>query len=300
MLDARRLRALQAVARTGSIAAAATELGYTASAVSQQLSALEREAGTELLVREARGMRLTAAGRLLADRATAILSQLAEAESSLEALRSGNGGPLRVAAFSSAATRFVPAAMAAFGTSHPDVSLSLIVAENDAAVAAIRDGEADLALVIDYNVARIAPTTGLDTVLLLEEPMHAALPATHPLRDVEALDVRALADSPWIRCATPGCAAFTSRVCELAGISPTIGMQTDDYPAMLALVEAGVGVAFVPELALVGKPEGVTVRPVVSPVLRRHISAVLPPVADRVPAVMAFCDALRVAAQAHA
>src|SRR5262245_58623269 len=111
MLDARRLRALQAVARTGSIAAAADELGYTASAVSQQLSALEREAGADLLVREARGIRLTAAGRLLADRATGILEQLADAESSLEALRNGSGGRLRVAAFSSAATRFVPTAM---------------------------------------------------------------------------------------------------------------------------------------------------------------------------------------------
>src|SRR5919112_5502210 len=143
MLDVRRLRVLREVASRGSFSAAADALHFTQSAVSQQIAALEREAGTQLVERSARGVRLTDAGRALVVHADAILARLAEAEAELEAIAGLRGGRLRLASFESAAATLMPLAIAAFRAEHPGVELSLIITEPEDSAPLLRNGEID-------------------------------------------------------------------------------------------------------------------------------------------------------------
>src|SRR5256714_15422975 len=145
MLDVKRLKVLREVARTGSFSAAAEELGYTQPAISQQISALEREAGTRLLQRGARGVTLTDAGRSLVDHSDAILARLAAAEEELEAIAGLRGGRLRLASFPTAGATLVPLAIAIFSKRHPDVGLSLVEAEAQDFLPALRAGGAAVA-----------------------------------------------------------------------------------------------------------------------------------------------------------
>src|SRR5919206_864725 len=129
MLDVRRLRVLREVAARGSFSGAAEALSYTQSAVSQQIAALEREAGTQLLERGARGVRLTQAGEALVRHTDVILARLADAEAELQAIASLRGGRLRLASFPTAGATIAPAAIARFRERHPHVELSLVPAE---------------------------------------------------------------------------------------------------------------------------------------------------------------------------
>src|ERR687894_221394 len=149
MLDVRRMRVLREVAVQGSFSAAAEALSFTQSAVSQQIAALEREAGTVLVQRNARGVRLTEAGEALVRHADAVLARLAEAEAELEAIAGLRGGRLRMAAFESAGATLMPLAIAAFRHQHPAVELSLNLSEPDDSVPTLRTGGLDLALVFD-------------------------------------------------------------------------------------------------------------------------------------------------------
>src|ERR1700743_1687667 len=149
MLDVRRMRVLREVAVRGSFSAAAEALSFTQSAVSQQIAALERESGTTLVQRNARGVRLTEAGEALVRHTDAILARLAEAEAELEAIAGLRGARLRRAAFESAAASLMPLAIAAFRAAHPAVELSLILAEPDQSAPLLRSGELDLALGVD-------------------------------------------------------------------------------------------------------------------------------------------------------
>src|SRR5436305_12616456 len=151
MLDVRRMRVLREVAARGSFSAAAEALSFTQSAVSQQIAALERESGSKLVERGARGIRLTDAGRALVDHADAILARLDEAEQELAAIAGLSGGRLRLAAFQSAGATLVPRALAEFHRRHPDVELSIAHKEQDAALDALREGEIDIAVVMDLD-----------------------------------------------------------------------------------------------------------------------------------------------------
>jgi DNA-binding transcriptional LysR family regulator len=146
MLDVRRMRVLREVAQRGSFSAAAEALSFTQSAVSQQIAALEREAGVVLVERSARGVRLTEAGEAVVRHADQILGRLAEAEAELEAIAGLRGGRLRMAAFESAAATIMPVAIAAFAKAHPAVELSMTLLEPEESVAALRAGDIDLAV----------------------------------------------------------------------------------------------------------------------------------------------------------
>src|SRR5919199_3868969 len=146
MLDVRRMRVLREVALQGSFSAAAEALSFTQSAVSQQIAALEREAGTVLVQRSARGVRLTEAGEALVRHTEAILARLAEAESELEAIAGLKGGRLRMASFESAGATLMPLAIAAFREQHPAVELSMTLLEPDDSLPQLRAGELDLAI----------------------------------------------------------------------------------------------------------------------------------------------------------
>src|SRR5437588_2836007 len=151
MLDVRRMRVLREVAVRGSFSAAAEALSFTQSAISQQIAALEREAGCSLVQRNARGIRLTEAGEALVRHADAILARLSEAEAELEAIAGLRGGRLRLAAFPTVGATLMPLAIATFREEHPDVELTVRQLEPEDSLPLLKCGELDIALTIEPN-----------------------------------------------------------------------------------------------------------------------------------------------------
>lgn len=285
MLDVRRLRLLRDLARLGTIAAVAQAHTYSPSAVSQQLSTLEREAGVALLERSGRQVRLTAAGRVLVAHADTVLAALEEASAAVAAVAGGLHGPLRIGAFPSAVRTLLPAALVTLGRRHP--GLELMVTELDPAdvPAAVRDCRLDVGLVHDYDVAPAAPAPGLDTAPLLDETVYLA----------GAVSLAAARDADWIL-ASPGtlCHTATLQVCRAAGFSPRARHQADDFPTVLALVAAGQGVSLIPELA--AAVAAVPLVPLVPLPTRRRNRIAYRQGAAAHPAVAAFITAIRAAA----
>jgi DNA-binding transcriptional LysR family regulator len=261
MLDVRRMRVLREVARRGSFSAAAESLAYTQSAVSQQIAALEREAGTRLVERSARGVRLTDAGRALVEHADAILARLADAEAELEAIAGLRGGRLRLAAFPSAGATMMPEAIARFRARHPAVELTLEPADPEPALVKLRSGDADL--VLDITGAFRPPRDdGIERVHLLDDTMYVALPKGHPLAHKRNLKLEELADESWILGTTGSCpdASIFLHSCQLAGFEPHVTFNSDDYFAIQGFVAAGVGASFIPDLALITVRDDIVVR----------------------------------------
>jgi len=296
MLDVRKLRLLRELAHCGTITAVAEALSYTPSAVSQQLAALEREAGVPLLQRSGRRVTLTPAGAALAGQTEAILALLEQAEAALAAARAGLTGPLRIGAFPTAVRTILPAALVALGRDHP--GLELMVTELDPAdvPGALRSGALDIALTHEYDYVPSPPDPALATEPLLEEAIYLA--SRPPASDVGAEDaIRRHRDAPWIM-ASPGtlCHAMAVRACQAAGFAPRIRHHADDFATVLALVAAGQGVALVPQLGAIGPPADVTLTPL--PARRRTRIAYRkgtrhqPPVAACIIAIRASVDNL--------
>jgi DNA-binding transcriptional LysR family regulator len=289
MLDVRRLRLLCDLSRLGTIAAVARAHTYTPSAVSQQLSALEREAGVPLLERTGRRVTFTAAGRVLVRHAEAVLTALEQASAALAAAATGPSGPLRIGAFPTAVRTLLPAALVALGREHP--ALELMVTELDPAAvpAALRDRRLDVGLTQDYDVAPAPPTPELDDVPLLDETVYLAAPATTDAGSLS--DVR---DAAWIL-ASPGtlCHTVTLHVCRTAGFAPRARHHADDFATVLGLVAAGQGVSIVPRLAAAEPPAGVRLVPLA---IRRRTRIAYRRGAAAHPAVAAFVTAVRAAA----
>jgi DNA-binding transcriptional LysR family regulator len=292
MLESRRLRVLLAVARGGSLAAAADELGYTPSAVSQQVRTLEREVGTVLLERRSRGVALTPPGSALAVHAQRVVDALAAAEAELEAIAGLRAGVLRFGWFSTAGATLVPRAIARFRDLHPGVALELEEADPDDCARRLREGELDLALVYEFADDRPLPDD-LRLTPLLEDRLHVALPPHHRLAGRRRIRLSELAEETWIQGVRHGPTLATlPAACRAAGFEPRIGFQTDDPTAWQGLVAAGVGAAVIPQLALPTARADIVVRPLDSPSLRRRVSIARPPGRYRSAAVEAMIDAL--------
>src|ERR671917_2834567 len=292
MLDVRRMRVLREVALQGSFSAAAEALSFTQSAVSQQIAALEREAGTILVQRSARGVRLTEAGEALVRHTDAILARLSEAEAELEAIAGLRGGRLRLAAFESAAATLMPLAIAAYRAEHPGVELSLIMAEPEESAPLLRSGELDLALGFDSRVR--AEVDGIARHHLISDPMFITMPADHPLARKRNLRLADLADDPWIAGTTDcECNRLINRTCAIAGFEPRIAFQTDDYTAMQGFVAAGVGVSMIAELGLTSIRDDIVVRDLGRETPVRQIYAATLAEGYRSPATQAMLDILR-------
>jgi len=298
MLDVRRLRVLQAVVETGSVTAAAAHLSYTPSAVSQHIAALEREAGTTLLERSGRGVRPTAAGRLLAEHAGDVLARLAEAEHALLSLRNGESGRLALVAFPTAGAGLVPAAVGEFRARQPGVHLDLTVAETDDASAAVRSGQVDIGVAVEPFAPDAVPDDGLRYVHLLDDPFRLVLPKGHRLAGRRRIDVADLAEEPWVATsACPGyCQEQAIEACRAAGFAPRFAVEADDYPATQGFVGVGLGIALIPLLALGAVREGVVVRRVRGPEPVRHVYALTRPAIAGEGPVAVMLDALRTAA----
>jgi DNA-binding transcriptional LysR family regulator len=261
MLDVKRLRVLREVAARGSFSAAAEALAYTQSAVSQQIAALEREAGTRLVDRSARGVRLTEAGRALVRHADVILARLADAEAELEAIAGLRGGRLRLASFASAGATIMPRAIALFRERHPQVELTLEPAEPDEAIVKLKGGEIDVALTIDAPFCAL-DDDGVEQHHLLDDPMYLALPAAHPMAAKARIRLEDLREEAWIGGSSRGCpdTMILLRACTKAGFEPRIAFHSDDYLAIQGFVAAGVGVSLIPDLALLAVRDDVAIR----------------------------------------
>ncbi|MEV0278416.1 LysR family transcriptional regulator [Streptomyces sp. NPDC050610] len=301
MIEARHLRVLRAVAATGSLSAAARELGCTQPAVSQQMKALEQSAGTPLLIRTGRETRVTEAGAALVRHASGILSGLAAAEEEVAAIAGLRAGRVRLVSFPSGSSTLVPTALADLRAAHPGTRISLVEAEPPRSVEMLRAGDCEIALAFRYPDVRgadpAADAEWDDLVVrhLLTDRLVGVVPEGHRLADADQLAVGDLAEESWIA-GCPRCRSHLERVCESAGFTPRIDFATDDYPAVFGLVGAGMGVAVMPELALETlRPKGTrTVR--VEPAVEREIVALTLPDLDRVPAVAAMLDRLATAA----
>ncbi|AGP55753.1 LysR family transcriptional regulator [Streptomyces rapamycinicus] len=305
MIEARHLRVLRAVAATGSFSAAARELGCTQPAVSQQMKALEGAAGTPLLIRSGREMRLTEAGRALVRHAGGILAGLTAAEEEVAAIAGLRSGRVRLVSFPSGSSTLVPMALAEMRAAHPGTRVSLVEAEPPGSVEMLRSGDCEIALAFRYPQvsaeAEAASGGGGewdDLVLrpLLSDRLVGVVPEGHKLAGAGAVGIAELAGEPWIA-GCPRCRGHLVEVCESAGFTPRIDFATDDYPTVVGLVGAGLGVAVLPELALESvRTKGATTLEV-EPAVRREVVALTLPDLARVPAVAATLDRLERAAR---
>lgn len=261
MLHTGRLQVLCEVVRRGSFSAAAEALSYTQSAVSQAVARLEAEAGAPLVIRDRRGARPTSAGATLVEHAETIFAQIEAAEEELAAVLGVRGGRLRVASFPSAGAALMPLAVATFRRGHPNVALTLAEGEPEEIAPRLRAGEFDLALLFGFPGVDERVGAGLQTVSLLEDPMHVALPLEHPLAAKPRLKLADLRGDDWVQTSESSpCARHVVRLCLAAGFQPNVTFESDDYDTVQGLVAAGVGVALVPRLALTNVHPRIVVR----------------------------------------
>jgi molybdate transport repressor ModE-like protein len=328
MIEARHLRVLRAVARTGSFSAASRELGCTQPAVSQQMKALEKAVGLPLVARSGRGVQLSEAGEVLLKHAAGILAGLSAAEQEVAAIAGLRAGRVRLVSFPTASSTLVPPAVARLRDAHPGVRVSLVEAEPPESLAMLRGGECEIALAFRYpgeNSGSLEPAAAVHgasraaraaAVLaaaetaaagdwselvvrpLLADPLVGLLPVGHPLAgrgEGHPVELAELAEEQWIA-GCPQCRGHLVELCAGAGFAPRIDFATDDYPAVVGLVAAGLGVAVLPSLALAAvRPDAVAAVPVHAasggPAVREVVALTLPDLAE-VPAVALMLDRL--------
>ncbi|MER5780391.1 LysR family transcriptional regulator [Streptomyces mobaraensis] len=292
MLNLERLRTLDAVARYGSVSAAAAELRVTTSAVSQQLAKLERETGERLLARQGRGIRLTDAGRLLADHAERILSQVALARSDLEAQRGRAVGRLLLGAFPTAVRGVLPAALTRLRAEHPQLTVATEEMRPEEAVRRIDRGDLDVAIVLDWTNRPMTLPAGLSKAGILDDPVDVAVPAGHPLADRPDVVLEDFADDEWVSWPSGEfCHDWLLATLRAQGIEPRVSHMADEHHTQLVLVAAGLGVVVSPRLGRGPLPAGVRVVPV-RQAMCRHVFAVWRADAGARPSVRATVDAL--------
>ena len=294
MLDVKRLRVLREVSMRGSFSAAAESLAYTQSAVSQQIAALEREAGTVLVERRARGVHLTEAGRALVAHADVILSRLADAEAELEAIAGLRGGRLRLVSFPTAGATIAPMAIARFRERHPGVDVTLAPREPDEGLDCLKAGECDIALTVEAGFAPISDPA-IERHPLLDDPMYLCVSACHRVAKKPRIRLADLAEDSWILGTTGVCpdGVVLERACQAAGFEPRVAFQSNDYTAIQGFVAAGVGVCLIPDLALVAVRDDVVIRCLEGRAPTRHVLAATLAGGYLSPAASAMLDILR-------
>ncbi|MFF4804127.1 LysR family transcriptional regulator [Streptomyces sp. NPDC001351] len=258
MLDLQRLRALHAVSVHGTVGAAAAALGYTPSAVSQQIAKLERETRTVLLEREGRGVRLTPEAHQLVDTAQELLAIVERAETALEERRGVPAGRLTIAAFASAARGLMPAVLADLAARHPTLDARLSEIDPHLSVDLVAKGAVDLAVVHDWDIAPLPVPPGVEHAVIGEDRSTLLVPAGHPFAGRESVRREELGGERWV-CQPPGrvCHDWLVRTMRAAGHEPEIVHQADENPTLVALVAGGLGICLVPRLGRGPLPAGV-------------------------------------------
>jgi DNA-binding transcriptional LysR family regulator len=302
MLDPHRLKLLAEFADRGSIAATAAALGYTPSAVSQQLAVLEREAGAGLLDRTARSAELTDAGRRLAGHARQILAMLEAAEADLSAQAQEPEGRVVVTAFPTAAVAFAPALAHSLRV-HPGLTLLLRQSQPGEGLRPVSSGEADIALVDDWSGRLSQQPAGQDALLrfhrLIRDPLVLVVPRSHPVATSEGrVNLRTLRDQAWM--VTPAGEPSRQAVDRLfanTGGTPPVSWEFEGLGTILSLVARGTGIAAVPRLALSAGAGRVAVRDLPASAPARDVYAVVRAASVRRPAISVVLAALHAAAR---
>jgi DNA-binding transcriptional LysR family regulator len=266
MLNPIHLLTLRTVLAHGSFARAATELGYTTPAVSQQVSALERATGLVLFERLPRGVRATPAATYLAAAGSEIVNALVGLERDAVAIATGRRGKIRLGSFPTASHRIVPAALAHFAATNPDSVVSFEQGTLEELLVALTEGLLDLAVIYENDVGTPPLPAGLGTVHLLTEDRHLLLPAGHPRAASPVIDLRDLAGDTWIASKE---SPLLHRMCTSAGFEPRIVHRTDDFDVMHEFVRHGLGIALVPALGHVPTAGIASVPLTVAPPTRR-------------------------------
>jgi DNA-binding transcriptional LysR family regulator len=305
MLDTHRLRLLREFAARGTIAATAAALGYTPSAVSQQLAALERESGAVLLDRTARTAELTDAGRRLVEHAERILAMVEAAEADLSS--AGPTGRVTVTAFPTAAVAFGPALVRRV-RAHPGLSLLLRETQREEGMRLVRSGEADVALVADWSGGLTRPGPGsadgedggvLRFYRLLRDPVVLVLPRGHPFADpAKPVELDELRYEPWLAApiGEPSRQAVDRLLVGTGGMPPA-PWEFEGLSTILSLVARGIGIAALPRLTLAAGDRRVAVRELPGSAQARDVCAVARASSVRRPSVAVILAALDSAAE---
>ena len=293
MLDLQRLRALHAVSVYGTVGAAATALGYTSSAVSQQIAKLERETRTVLLEREGRGVRLTDEARQLVAVAQELLGIVERAETEIEERRGVPAGRLSVAAFASAARGLLPGVLAELAVRHPALDARLSEVDPHLSVDLVARGAVDLAVAHDWDIAPLPAPPGVEQMLIGEDLCDLLVPEGHRFAGRGDVRREELGGERWI-CQPPGrvCNEWLMRTLRAAGHEPDVVHQADENPTLVALVAAGLGISLIPRLGRGPLPPGV-VEVGLDPVPVRRLYAVWRAGAARRPAITETVRTLR-------
>ena len=269
-VDIGRLRVLAAVARHGSMTAAAERLAYTPSAVSQQIRKLESELGMEVLARHAKGVDLTDAGRTVVEHVATIERELAALRDDLEDIAGARAGTLRLGTFPTFGASLLPFAVTGFTRQHPGVALTVRSARLRGLLELLRDREIGMAVLWDYEWSRLHEP-GLVAQTLLVDPTLLVVSADHPLVGRDTVSVAELANERWITRAAHPVVEVLHRTSQIAGFEPTISFEAHDYQEAQGMVAAGLGIALAPQLALTGLREDVRVLRFSDPVPARRI-----------------------------
>jgi DNA-binding transcriptional LysR family regulator len=278
--DVQRLRTLMLVLDLGSISGAADVLGYTQPAISQQLAALEREVGTRLVDRSQRPLRATRAGELLRPHAERVLAAAGAADAAVEDVR-GEMRRLRVAAFTSALSSFVPAAVRDLRRAHPDLVVQVLQLETREAIESVRGGHADVAVVHHMPGVAVPETTGLERRRLLIDDLYVVVPEGHALARRDEVSVAELETEKLVlpRRDTPAgrFRSVVEQLCGQAGFAPRVAYELDDLPAAQAFVAAGIAVVPMHGLTLANPAAGVVALPLAErPAGSRTVEALAP------------------------
>lgn len=308
MFDLWTLRVLVEVGERGSFSAAAAALSMTQPAVSRQIGGLERQLKVPLFQRLPRGVRLTSAGETAVDLARDLLARMRAMQTRLESFADLAAGELRMSAFASANTSFVPAAIRRFSLTYPGVTITLHRADPAGPLAAIRAGRTDLALLTAWELyanpdaARIAEDLavqpirafdGVDVVSLLDEELLVALSRDHPLSGADRIPLSDLADQIWIEGAYPDCLGPLSFLERGLGATPRIGYTCDDWNGKQALIAAGAGIALVPTLAQRTIQPGIVLRHTTPTLPSRRLFAATAAVNTRPAAATAMLELMK-------
>lgn len=303
--DLRRLRVLRELQLRGTLGAVATALGYTPSAISQQLAVLEKEAGVRLLDKAGRGVRLTDAATVLCRHAAAMLAAAEAAEAELASMAEQVGGTVRAGGLSSATQRVLVPTLAAVRRDHPSIRVEISEIELEQALPELRLGNLDLVISDDYDGHPRPRPAGLRFTQLLQEQLMLVLPADHPLARHEApVPVASLRDDIWITSPSgSGHDALVVSTCRaLGGFEPDIRHRSNDADVQLDLVRAAHAVAFLPELTLPTNDPTIAIRDIADATINRRLM-ILTRDTPPTPALQRFLDSmsrLPVARHAHA
>ncbi|WP_446224312.1 LysR family transcriptional regulator [Nocardia sp. IBHARD005] len=293
MIDTHRLMIFRSVVATGSVAAAASTLGYSPSAISQHLAALQRETGLRLLERVGRGVEPTPAGRVIAGEAAKVLDELTALGSTVSDLRAGKAARITINSFSSAGTHWMPDVVATLTHEFPDTRVRLRIIDE---LAAVSDNRPDIALTV--RLGKPTHVVGYTHHDLMTESYVAVVPADHELAAHTTVEVAELEQYRWIDNDTSHgpCRQAMLNACAAAGFTPRFVVETTDYPSALRFVARGVGITVVPRLGATDLPPGSRALELTNPTPRRTICAHIKDSESYNPVVIRTMELLRAAA----